>query len=368
MTYEVTNRDVYQGATMTNTETGHSIKAADYVTIGKSKNEWFVSAVLHNGFVELERQAPGRTRGITRRRMNIDALTRVSDAPAAAEEAAPSAERLRYLYDLIQSRSGKSVDATPAEWEALKTFNPNAEESDDFTPCNGAGLACTNPRHAHEAGDEDDRTTDGALLCRECGAPAHWDEAGDYQHDDPAAPGCFLIPAKTDGWPTAADLVALMRNLIDSGEAVDAEDAAECADELFPEVPDGDAERAAFHARAEAIMNEALAAMREASVDTPTALLHPKLDVFDVKAAKEGTSEVLEVITVKGDINRARSVAAMLGCKHGFGPLHIDYQTSTLEWHAGNGGGVEIEDMDPDDPYQWGPWVREIAYEMELRD
>lgn len=101
--------------------------------------------------------------------------------------------------------------------------------------------------------------------------------------------------------------------------------------------------------------------------DTPTPLLHPKRLVFDVKAAKG--NEVLEVVTVMGDIKRARSVAAMLGCKYGFGPMHIDYHTSTLEWHQGLGNvGIEIEDLDADDPYQWGPWTRDIDAEMELRN
>lgn len=33
--------------------------------------------------------------------------------------------------------------------------------------------------------------------CADCGLPVHWDEAiGEYQHDDPDAPDCFLVTQK----------------------------------------------------------------------------------------------------------------------------------------------------------------------------
>lgn len=267
--YEVTNRDVYQGATMTNTETGHSVKFGDTVTVGKSKNEWFVNNVMHHGMVELERQASSPKRGLIHRRETIDFLTVVHTTRKVEEPAVATA----------------------------------------------------------------------------------------------------------DEWPTVADLVECMQNEFrtEQGEdytpSVDA--VAESADELFPEVPDDDADAAAFHKRAEGIMNAALAIMRvwaaEQTPETPTALLHPKREVFDVKACKG--NEVLEVVTINGSLKRARSVAEMLGCKYGFGPMHIDFKTSTLEWHQGIGNvGVEIEDLDADDPYQWGPWTRDIDAEMELRD
>lgn len=68
-------------------------------------------------------------------------------------------------------------------------------EPEDFTPCTAPGLACANPDHDHFTDEpEDNKTPEGARLCNDCGAPTHWDEAGDYRHDDPATPPCFLIP------------------------------------------------------------------------------------------------------------------------------------------------------------------------------
>lgn len=188
----------------------------------------------------------------------------------------------------------------------------------------------------------------------------------DLRHD-PLTPAV----ATADGWPTVADLVECMQNEFrtEQGEdytpSVDA--VAESADELFPEVPDDDADAAAFHKRAEGIMNAALAIMRvwaaEQTPDTPTALLHPKREVFDVKACKG--NEVLEVITINGSLKRARSVAEMLGCKYGFGPMHIDFATSFLEYHQGLGNvGVEIEDLDPDAPFEVGPFDEGLTAEM----
>lgn len=188
----------------------------------------------------------------------------------------------------------------------------------------------------------------------------------DLRHD-PLTPAV----ATADGWPTVADLVECMQNEFrtEQGEdytpSVDA--VAESADELFPEVPDDDADAAAFHKRAEGIMNAALAIMRvwaaEQTPDTPTPLLHPKREVFDVKACKG--NEVLEVITINGSLKRARSVAEMLGCKYGFGPMHIDFATSFLEYHQGLGnGGVEIEDLDPDAPFEVGPFDEGLTAEM----
>jgi hypothetical protein len=68
------------------------------------------------------------------------------------------------------------------------------ELPEEMTPCTAPGMDCTNPAHVHEAIDDQARDSRGALLCAECGAPAHWDEAGDYDHDSPDTPGCFLIP------------------------------------------------------------------------------------------------------------------------------------------------------------------------------
>ncbi|QFG14902.1 hypothetical protein SEA_LYMARA_101 [Arthrobacter phage Lymara] len=100
-----------------------------------------------------------------------------------------------------------------------------------------------------------------------------------------------------------------------------------------------------------------------ALTETPTPLLHPKREVFDVKACKG--NEVLEVITINGSLKRARSVAEMLGCKYGFGTMHIDFKTSFLEYHQGLGNmGVEIEDLDPDAPFEVGPFDEDLTAEM----
>ncbi|ASX98774.1 hypothetical protein SEA_COLUCCI_105 [Arthrobacter phage Colucci] len=263
-TYTTSNTDVYQGATMTNDETGHSVKEADYVTVGKSKNEWFVNRVLWHGLVEIERQKPKG--GLTHRRVCIDDLTVT-----------------------LTTR-------TDAEYEEVP------------------------------------------------------------------------MKATEDAWPTAADLVAHAQALLDSGEAVDLDDALDAADDLFPEVPDGDDERRAFHRRAEGIMQEAVKIMEARAVtDTPTPLLHPKREVFDVKASLDG-KRVVETITVQGNIKRARSVADMLACKHGFGPLVTEFHTNSLECHQGRDGGVvEIEDMDADFP-ETGPWDEEMTYERSVID
>ncbi|AIZ01777.1 hypothetical protein ArV1_090 [Arthrobacter phage vB_ArtM-ArV1] len=168
-----------------------------------------------------------------------------------------------------------------------------------------------------------------------------------------------------DGWPTVAVLAETMVGMVGMGEAVDLEDAADAADDLFPDVPADETERAAYHARAEAIMNEAMDVARAAlDGDTPTPLLHPKREVFDVKASKDG-KEVVEVVTVLGSIHRARSVADMLACKYGFGPIALEYHTSTFEAHYGKGGAlVEIEDMDPDATFEVGPFDEQLTAEM----
>lgn len=73
------------------------------------------------------------------------------------------------------------------------------------TPCiNGTADKCTNPRHDHfgqidaaENGTGFD-TGDDLLVCGDCHAPMHYDEGGgDYYHDDPSAPSCFLIRRET---------------------------------------------------------------------------------------------------------------------------------------------------------------------------
>jgi hypothetical protein len=73
------------------------------------------------------------------------------------------------------------------------TENQTHELPEEFTACTAPGLACENPAHDHTAGDEDEQTADGQRLCNDCLAPCHWDEAGDYQHDDSNTPACFLI-------------------------------------------------------------------------------------------------------------------------------------------------------------------------------
>lgn len=81
------------------------------------------------------------------------------------------------------------------------TENQTTKEIEDFTACTAPGLACENPAHDHTAGDDDEQTPEGQHLCNDCLAPVHWDEAGDYQHDDPTTPPCFLIQTQVPTVP-----------------------------------------------------------------------------------------------------------------------------------------------------------------------
>ena len=61
---------------------------------------------------------------------------------------------------------------------------------------------CAYPRHEHTTtvgpdGQELDQPV--PMRCNDCGRPTHYDERlGDYRHDDPAAPDCFLIRRTTE--------------------------------------------------------------------------------------------------------------------------------------------------------------------------
>jgi hypothetical protein len=47
-----------------------------------------------------------------------------------------------------------------------------------------------------QAEDGSDLETQAQMRCTDCGQPAHYDNrSGGYRHDNPAVPGCFLIPA-----------------------------------------------------------------------------------------------------------------------------------------------------------------------------
>jgi hypothetical protein len=56
---------------------------------------------------------------------------------------------------------------------------------------------CRYAGHDHTttvAGDGSDLDTAVAMHCSHCGQPAHYvDKLGDYRHDNPDAPDCFLI-------------------------------------------------------------------------------------------------------------------------------------------------------------------------------
>ncbi|WP_327007634.1 hypothetical protein OHA72_10385 [Dactylosporangium sp. NBC_01737] len=58
---------------------------------------------------------------------------------------------------------------------------------------------CRFPGHDHTTTQTDDGTdldTPAPMRCTDCGQPAHYDtRLGDYRHDNPAAPDCFLIHA-----------------------------------------------------------------------------------------------------------------------------------------------------------------------------
>lgn len=60
---------------------------------------------------------------------------------------------------------------------------------------------CSNPDHDHDTPiDRHGRDFTGksfVMRCNDCGQPTHYDRGvEDYRHDDPAAPGCFLIPTR----------------------------------------------------------------------------------------------------------------------------------------------------------------------------
>lgn len=66
--------------------------------------------------------------------------------------------------------------------------------------CKGVGVACTNVRHDHGGMVEEAANGGGPvpdsdqLHCADCGLPSHYDSGDEqYHHDDPKAPGCFLI-------------------------------------------------------------------------------------------------------------------------------------------------------------------------------
>lgn len=64
-------------------------------------------------------------------------------------------------------------------------------------------MACTNPRHDHltttEATTGDLLDAPIPMMCGDCRRPTHYDRISEtYEHDDPAAPGCFLIQQRSN--------------------------------------------------------------------------------------------------------------------------------------------------------------------------
>lgn len=91
------------------------------------------------------------------------------------------------------------------------------------TPCiDGTADECTNPKHDHfgqidaaENGTGID-TGDDLLVCVDCTLPMHYDEdGGDYYHDDPSAPPCFLIRRETPRMIVGNALERLHQELVD---------------------------------------------------------------------------------------------------------------------------------------------------------
>lgn len=64
--------------------------------------------------------------------------------------------------------------------------------------------SCRNPEHDHttpiDEATQRDLPQPVPMFCNDCARPTHYDEAvSTYVHDDPEAPGCFLIPVRPDG-------------------------------------------------------------------------------------------------------------------------------------------------------------------------
>jgi hypothetical protein len=74
--------------------------------------------------------------------------------------------------------------------EVTRRLNTPGRRFCTYGDCNFAG-------HDHtttQGPDGGELDAPVAMFCRDCGQPTHYDEkAQDYQHDDPAAPDCFLI-------------------------------------------------------------------------------------------------------------------------------------------------------------------------------
>lgn len=90
-------------------------------------------------------------------------------------------------YDGTEATIGLIVDVQNAVTAALR--------APDRPWCTHG--TCRYPGHDHTTTQADDSSDPDAPLpmrCSDCGQPAHYDtRLGNYRHDNPAAPDCFLI-------------------------------------------------------------------------------------------------------------------------------------------------------------------------------
>jgi hypothetical protein len=75
---------------------------------------------------------------------------------------------------------------------------PDAEVTRPMMTARQDALVCTVPTHDHTTPvDREGMSVDPPIpmMCVDCGVSTHYDSTvEDYQHDDPDAPPCFLVP------------------------------------------------------------------------------------------------------------------------------------------------------------------------------
>ena len=129
-------------------------------------------------------------------------LTAIDDS--IAEGVLPATVRsITALHDYCDANDfltdvGVPYDATNATIELIVAVQEAVNallRTPDRPWCTYA--TCRYPGHDHTttvAGDGSDLDTAVAMRCPHCGQPAHYDDKlGDYRHDNPDAPDCFLI-------------------------------------------------------------------------------------------------------------------------------------------------------------------------------
>ncbi|QGZ17197.1 hypothetical protein HYQ19_gp098 [Arthrobacter phage DrYang] len=359
--YTSTVDNDYGHRTVTNTQTGHVIADGDFVTIGKAKTEWRVCYVYVDGRVQLERQAHSPKRGMTRRFEQMENLT-VTYSPTRDSEEAPKVEEVaaeeRPAVKTTRNEVtyfGRRCVVTTIQHEAnpmgLRTIR--TEWVDAADPRNGGWAAGTVAEKVVK-GDGRDASTFEVLT------PEHM-----VSHTPNPKPKLTKkAQAEYDAWAARieAEGIHVGQEVMATRVETDARDYVTNQWEepaTIVELRNFDA-LVQFEDGTRGSSGLGL----RVRTDTPTGLLHPKQEVFNVSANLDGRT-VVETVTVKGDIGRARSVAGMLACKYGLGKLSIGFTSYALEYHDGqNGGGVEIEDMDADDPWEHGPHDEELTAEM----